>query len=78
MNEQNDIKVPGFKYKPTPNAETYKEVTEVIRQNDNYCCCEIDKTDDTKCICSAFKESLAKGEETECNCGKYKIIKVED
>ena len=52
------------------------EVNRQLQETRGYCPCALEWTDDTKCVCSAFKKSLDKGEEVECNCGKYKIIKV--
>ena len=54
------------------------EVNRQLQETRGYCPCALVWTDDTKCICSAFKESLANEEECECNCGKYKIIKIDD
>jgi hypothetical protein len=54
------------------------EVNRQLQETRGYCPCSLIWDDSTKCVCSAFKESLTKGEETECNCGKYKIIKIED
>jgi hypothetical protein len=54
------------------------EVNIQLQETKGYCPCALEWNDSTKCICSAFKESLDNGEETECNCGKYKIIKVND
>lgn len=54
------------------------EVNRQLQETKGYCPCALVWDDNTKCICSAFKESLANEEEVECNCGKYKIIKVED
>ena len=54
------------------------EVNRQLQETKGYCPCALVWDDSTKCVCSAFKESLANEEETECNCGKYKIIKVED
>ena len=54
------------------------EVNRQLQETKGYCPCALEWNDSTRCICSTFKESLAKGEEIECNCGKYKIIKVED
>ena len=68
------------KYKIVLNddLELVAEVNRQLQETRGYCPCALEWTDDTKCICSTFKESLAKEEETECNCGKYKIIKIED
>ena len=52
------------------------EVNRQLQETRGYCPCAIEWNENTKCICSAFKESLAKNKEGECNCGKYKIIKV--
>ena len=54
------------------------EVNRQLQETRGYCPCALEWNDSTRCICSAFKESLHKEEECECNCGKYKIIKVED
>ena len=54
------------------------ECNRQLQETRGYCPCALEWTDNTKCVCQAFKESLAKGEECECNCGKYKIIKIKD
>jgi hypothetical protein len=54
------------------------EVNRQLQETKGYCPCAIEWNASTKCVCSLFRESLAKGEETECNCGKYRIIKIED
>ena len=52
------------------------EVNRQLQETKGYCPCALDWNDDTKCICSSVRQSFANGEETECACGKYKIIKV--
>lgn len=54
------------------------EVNRQLQETRGYCPCALEWNSDTKCICTTFRNSLANGEETECNCGKYKIIKIED
>lgn len=51
-----------------PDNDIYDEVTEVVKQNNGYCPCEIVQTDDTKCPCKAFREQETEGE---CHCGRY-------
>lgn len=46
-----------------------------IQENDGYCVCEIEKTQDTKCMCKAFRE---KEESGLCNCGLYKKTITQD
>lgn len=60
------------------DLELIAEVNRQLQETKGYCPCALVLNESTKCICSTFRESLARGEETECNCGKYKIIKVED
>lgn len=57
-----------------PNIEKYNEVTQAVKNNSNYCPCELIKSDDTKCICKAFREQNYEGE---CHCGRYIKIKYE-
>ena len=66
------------KYKIVLNddIELVAEVNRQLQETRGYCPCALEWTNDTRCICSAFKTLLANGEETECNCGKYKIIKI--
>lgn len=68
------------KYKIVLNddIELIAEVNRQLQETRGYCPCALKWDESTKCICSAFKESLAMGEEIECSCGKYKIIKVTD
>ena len=54
------------------------EVNRQLQETRGYCPCSLIWDDSTKCVCQTFRESLAKGEETECACGKYKIVKTED
>jgi len=61
-----------MKIKINPNKELVEEITKAINKNGGFCCCAIEKTPDTKCICRVFLEQQELGE---CHCGKY--IKVE-
>lgn len=69
-----------IKYKIVLNddIELVAEVNRQLQETKGYCPCALYRAPEYKCICAAFREALARGEETECNCGKYKIIKVED
>ena len=59
---------PTFTYIKNPNKEEFEMVSEAIKANDNYCCCAIEKTDDTKCMCKDFRESEVSGF---CHCRRY-------
>lgn len=39
-----------------PNKEIFDEVTKAVQENDGYCPCELQKNEDTKCMCKNFKE----------------------
>lgn len=45
------------------------KVAEALAKNDGYCPCQLEKTDDTKCICKDFIENVSVGEK--CHCGLY-------
>lgn len=63
---------PSYIIKPNPDAETFKEVSEAVKDNDNYCCCELVKTEDTKCMCKNFRDMDEGGF---CHCGRfYKVV----
>ena len=58
----------GFKIIPNPDFIHRKKVEEAIKENDGYCCCALEKTDDTKCMCKKFREQQHYGF---CDCGRY-------
>ena len=59
--------------KPNPNTDNFKVISDAVKQNDNYCCCEIVKNEDTKCMCKNFREQEESGF---CHCGRF--LKVRD
>ena len=60
------------------DIELVAEVNRQLQETKGYCPCALYRTPEYKCICQTFREALERGEETECGCGKYKIIKVEE
>lgn len=58
-----------------PNKEEYDEITQAVKDNDNYCPCLLYKNDDTKCMCKAFREQETEGY---CHCGRFLKVKDED
>ena len=54
------------------DAERVSELRKALKENDGYCPCEFEKSEDTKCICKAFKEQETEGY---CHCGLYKKVK---
>lgn len=63
---------PAFLVRPNPDPDTYKEVTEAITKNGNYCCCALQKTPDTMCLCKAFRDETEGGF---CHCGRFYKVK---
>ena len=68
------------KYKIVLNddLELIAEVNRQLQETRGYCPCALEWNDDTKCRCKKFNEAFERGEEIECQCGKYRIIKIED
>lgn len=62
-----------FIIKPNPNKDAFKTISDAIKDNDNYCCCEIEKNDNTLCMCKNFREQNESGF---CHCGRY--LKIND
>ena len=44
----------------------FAEFKEKLKQNDYYCLCLLERSDDTKCMCKEFKEAEV-GEICHCN-----------
>lgn len=57
-----------LKTKPHPNSEIFLEVSNAVKDNGGYCCCAMEKTDDTKCMCRNFQEQDHSGF---CHCGRF-------
>lgn len=54
-----------------PDKEFYDKITQKVRENNLYCPCMLQKSQDTLCMCKAFREQTTEGA---CHCGRY--IKV--
>ena len=51
----------------TKDKELAQQVREKLKNNDGYCPCAIEKTEDTKCMCKMFREQ----DIGYCHCGLY-------
>ena len=67
-----DIENKNTIVRANPNKELYQEITQVIRDNDGYCCCALEKNQDTLCMCKAFQEQEESGF---CHCGRFFKVK---
>lgn len=48
-------------------------MTQAVKNNDGYCPCIIIKSENSKCICTDFKQQDFEGE---CHCGRFaKVLK---
>lgn len=45
-----------------------EEITRKLKENNGYCPCQLQHTEDTKCMCKDFREKVDTGE---CHCGLY-------
>ena len=69
----NNATAKNFDIIPNPDFLHRKKIEEAINNNDGYCCCAIEKTPETKCICKEFREQREYGF---CHCGQYyKVLK---
>lgn len=53
---------------PNPDKEIYNQVTQAVKDNEGYCPCELEKNENTKCMCKNFREQTKPGE---CHCGRF-------
>jgi ferredoxin-thioredoxin reductase catalytic subunit len=54
------------------NAELVKTVKEGLKAKGGYCPCRLTRSEDTKCICSEFREQMADPDfEGYCHCLLY-------
>lgn len=67
-----------YKIVLSEDAELVAEVNRQLQETKGYCPCALYRIPEYKCICESFRNALAAGYETECGCGKYKIIKIEE
>lgn len=51
----------------TLDTERADKIREAIKENQGYCPCKLEKTDDTKCMCKEFILQ----EKGYCHCGLY-------
>lgn len=54
-----------------PDTEYAAEVRRLIKNNNGYCPCKLDKNADTKCKCKDFREQVKSGVEGYCHCGLW-------
>lgn len=57
----------NLKVRLNPEADV-KAMQEAISENDGYCPCAIERTDDTECMCKEFREMDTPGQ---CRCGLF-------
>lgn len=48
-------------------ATKIEEIRAAIAKNDGYCPCQLERSDDTRCMCKSFREQ----KEGLCHCGLY-------
>lgn len=54
------------------NEEVVKTVKEGLKQTGGYCPCRLERTEDTKCICTEFREQMKDPDfEGYCHCMLY-------
>ena len=61
-------KMKDYLVNENPDFIHRKEIEEAIKLNGGYCCCALEKTDDTRCMCKEFREQNHYGF---CHCGRY-------
>lgn len=60
-----------MKIKLNPDKKKVSEIKKKLKTNGGFCPCSLINSDDTKCMCKAFRDQVARGEAGECLCGLY-------
>lgn len=50
------------------NKEEVKKIRTALKENSGYCPCQLEKSEETKCICKSFLNQTHEGW---CHCGLY-------
>ena len=62
----------NMNYKLNPDKSVVKRVKRGLRKNNGYCPCRTEKNEDTKCMCTEFRDQLEDPEFTGfCHCMLY-------
>ena len=70
MNNIRDLMLnnPSLKVYKNTDTETYERVSAAVKENQGYCPCELQKTAETKCPCTNFRNSTIANV---CHCGRF-------
>lgn len=60
-----------MKIRTNEDKDFAKRMMDAIKDNDYYCPCKIEKTDETHCMCEEFRTQIKNGIEGYCHCGLY-------
>ncbi len=63
-----EIVAKEYKIFPTPDFNHRKKIETAVKENNGYCPCMLEKTDDTLCMCKQFRD-LSHAEF--CHCQRY-------
>lgn len=61
-----------MKVRKNPDKEFVEEMRKAIKNNNGYCPCRKEKTEETKCMCKEFLEQGLGF----CHCGLYEKIEL--
>lgn len=51
-----------------PNKDIAENIKQAIKDSDGYCPCSLERNNDTRCMCKAFREQKTQGY---CHCGLF-------
>lgn len=63
-----------LKVRLNPDATVVKTVRSALKETGGYCPCALTKTDDTECMCKAFRDQIAQGIPGKCHCELYEAV----
>lgn len=60
-----------MKIRINTNQKVVDEIRAKIKEADGHCPCQLERTQDTKCMCKDFRTKVDNGETGWCHCGLY-------
>lgn len=61
------------KVKLNSNEKIVSEIQQKLKENSGYCPCSLVNSEDTKCMCKAFRDQVERGEKGFCHCGLWYV-----
>ena len=60
-----------------PDLDVAYKIMDSVRKNNGFCPCRVVNSEDTKCMCKEFRDSVLNNDYGFCHCGLFENVKDE-